>query len=500
MKCFHFTLLLVAITLCAGCGGFVSSGNAVGPPSSPVPPIESGGVDWPVWGFDPARSGFNPAEHKLTIANVHRLHMRWKVAFPEGGFADSAPVLVERVRIGSSYRPMLFETTKRGVTFGIDATSGRFIWKFATTGGLSTVSAPAADPSRGVIYAPGIDGKVHKLDPATGRQISTGGFPVLISLMPHSELDESPLNVANGYVYATLSGSGSDHPPYDGHVVALSLKTGKKTIYNSLCSDRRILLGPYVCKQQRSGIWSRGGAVVDPDPAMHGRIYVATGNGEFDANQGGHNHGDSVLALSPDLSNLEGSYTPADYGQLQDDDLDLGSTSPALLPEQPTSKTPWMLVQGGKDGVLKLVDRAPLSGVGRELQLIHLGAQILSTPAVWTDPSNRAWVFVGLPNSLHAYLLETGSDGRSHLVAQWSKSPGTSQRGTSPVIANGILFIAFNDALFAFNATTGAELWSSTRRSAGKSIGVVHFESPIVVNGWVYCSDQSDDLTAYTLP
>jgi outer membrane protein assembly factor BamB len=500
MRGYLRTFLLMTGSFAAGCSGFFSGVNTAAPSRSSSAATQHGAIDWPVWGFDPARSDFNSFEHTLTVANVHELRMRWKTAFTQGGNADSAPIFIARVRIGSSYQPMLYETTKKGITFGIEATSGRIVWKFATTGAQSTTSAPAADPSRSAIYAPGIDGKLHKLNPATGREIPTTGFPVLISLMPRTELDESPLNVANGYLYATLSGSGNDRPPYDGHVVAVNLSSGKRTIFNSLCSQKRSLVGPDGCPQQRSGIWSRGGAVVDPDPSMDGRVYAATGNGEFDANVGGHDHGDSVLALTEDLSVLSGSYTPTDYERLDDDDLDLGSSSPALLPEQSGSQTPWMLVQGGKDHVLKLVDRAPLPGVGHELQLMDLGTQIFSTPAVWTDSSNQAWVFLGLPDTVRAYRLETNRREKSRLVAEWAAHPGTTVRGTSPVVVNGILFVAFDDALVALNATTGALLWSSAMPSAGKTIGPIHFESPIVVNGWVYCSDQSGDLTAYALP
>jgi hypothetical protein len=42
-------------------------------------------------------------------------------------------------------------------------------------------------------------------------------------------------------------------------------------------------------------------------------------------------------------------------------------------------------------------------------------------------------------------------------------------------------------------------VWSSSQRSAGGSIGGVHWESPIVVKGWLYMSDESGNLTAYSL-
>ncbi len=454
-------------------------------------------MDWPVWGFDPSRSNFNTAERTLSVANVAQLRAQWQTSLGTLP-ADAAPILLAGA--GPSGKTMLFTTSKKGVTFGIDASSGEILWQFATHGGQSTTSAPAADPSRTSIYAPGVDGKVHKLDPATGVEIVSGGFPVTISLMPKTELDESPLNVANGYLYATLGGSGSDKPPYDGHVVSVNLSTGAATVFNALCSEYHELLGPTGCPLQRSGIWARGGAVVDPEQSMNQRIYVATGNGDFDADSGGYDYGDSVLALAPDLSSVLGTYTPANYKQLDDLNRDLGSTGPVVLPPQPGSKTPLMLVQGGKDGVLRLLDRSALPGIGGELRTVTLPRPMYSTPAVWTDTMGRAWIFIGMPDRVYAYRVETDGSGDSKLSYRWMVRVGKTLRGTSPVVANGVVFVAFDNALVALNATTGAQLWSSANPSAGANIGKVHFESPIVANGWLYCSDQNRNLTAYALP
>ncbi len=455
-------------------------------------------TNWPLFGYDPARSSFNSAERTITVGNVHRLHERWQISL--GAVADSTPILLQRVRIGRVYHSMLYQTTKDGVTLGIEAASGRIIWRFATHGAQITDSTPAADPSSGSIYVPGVDGKVHKVSASTGHEERAPGFPARITRMPNTEKDASPLNVANGYLYAVTSGYLGDAPPYDGHVVAVRLSDGTATVFNSLCSLKRQLPGPNSCRQQRSGIWARGGAVVDPAPSMNGRIYAATGNGDFSANKGGHNYGDSVISLSEDLSSLLGSYTPVNYNQLQLGDVDLGSTSPVMLPEQASSQTPWMLVQGGKDAVLKLVNRAALPGVGNELQLIDLPGGLFSTPAVWTDASNNAWVFLGFSNVVEAYSLHTNGKGISSLKLMWQSSAGsTGGEGTSPVVADGIVFVAFDNAIVALRTRSGNELWSSAMHGAGRTIGPVHWESPIVVNGWVYCSDENGNLTAYAL-
>lgn len=453
---------------------------------------------WPIFGYDSSRSGFNSSERTLTIANVHRLHVRWQISL--GGVADSTPILLDHVRVGRTFRSMLFQTRKDGVTLGIDASSGHIAWRFTTNGPNITTSTPAADPSGQSIYVPSVDGKVHKLSAAKGRAQRAPGFPARITRMPQTEKDASALNLANGYLYATTSGYLGDATPYDGHVVSVNLSSGAVSVFNSLCSNQHRLPGPHSCPDQRSGIWSRGGVVVDPDSSMNGRIYVSTGNGDFDANNGGHNYGDSVISLSADLSSLLGSYTPTNYDQLENDDTDLGSTSPAMLPQQPSSQTPWMLVQGGKDALLKLVNRAALPGVGNELQLINLPTELFATPAVWTDASNRAWVFVTFPNVVQAYRMQTNSHGLSQLARIWQASPGqTGGEGTSPVVAGGIVFVAFDGALVALSALNGNTLWSSAMRGAGKTIGPVHWESPIVVNGSVYCADENGQLTAYSL-
>ncbi len=183
-------------------------------------------VDWPVFGFDPARTNFNSSETTLTTGNVHSLRMQWQTSL--GGVADSAPILLEKVRIKRAYVPMLFETVGNGVTLGIEAMTGKIMWKFTTHGPNYTHSSPAADPSGKAIYVPGVDGKVHKLHAATGREISGHGFPARITRAPNTEANESSLNVANGYLYATISGYNGDGTPYDGHVVAVNLTTGKE--------------------------------------------------------------------------------------------------------------------------------------------------------------------------------------------------------------------------------------------------------------------------------
>ncbi len=97
------------------------------------------------------------------------------------------------------------------------------------------------------------------------------------------------------------------------------------------------------------------------------------------------------------------------------------------------------------------------------------------------------------PTSSRHIRLKTNGSGQSQLVEIWHARPGNSDgEGSSPVVANGIVFAAFNGAIVALNALNGSQLWSSANYQ--NSIGPVHWQSPIVVNGWVYCSDRNGNL------
>jgi outer membrane protein assembly factor BamB len=238
-------------------------------------------------------------------------------------------------------------------------------------------------------------------------------------------------------------------------------------------------------------MWSRAGVVVDPDPAMHGQIYVATGNAPFDAAAG--NYGDSILSLNADASRLLGYLTPSNQAELEANDLDVGSSSPALLPRQTVSATPLLAVQGGKDRVLRLFDRTHLPGLGAPLQRLSLAAELFSAPAVWTDRAGSAIVFVGIADGVHAYRLTT-ANRVSRLSEIWHADVPASREGSSPVVSNGVVFVATSGQLIALDAETGRRLWSSN------ALGPIHWQSPSIGDGAVYGSDQNGTLTAFALP
>jgi len=330
-----------------------ATGATTGTTPSPPPPAPAVAGDWPVFGYDAARSNADPHATGVTAADVAGLHRR-VVALP--GTVDSSPIFLHGVVVDGHRRDAFFMTTTYGRTIALSP-SGRLLWTF-TPGSYAayagsaqiTTATPAADPDRRHIYAASPDGMIHKLAVAAGREVTTAGWPARVTLLPSREKVASALNVWRGSVLVTTGGYIGDTPPYQGHVAVIGRATGHvAAVFNTLCSGTRRLLEPSTCPQSDSAVWGRAGAVVDP---ATGDILVATGNAAFD---GRSSWGDSVLVLAPGARSVLSSYTPSDQARLNASDLDLGSSAPALVASRGL-----VAVQGGKDGVLRLtVPKAP---------------------------------------------------------------------------------------------------------------------------------------------
>lgn len=497
-------LTLALAILASGCGSPTTL-RRTGPVWTPLPgasatPAPATPGDWPTFEFDAARTGVNATETAISPATVSGLHRLWVAALPQP--ADSTPILLHDVaQPDGSHKDVLYLTTQGGTTLALDAASGGVLWQAMPAGERITNSSPVADPAGHAIYSYGLDGRVHRYDAATGVETRDATWPVLVTRMPGTEKQGSALNLANGYLYVTTGGYVGDAPPYQGHVVAVHLSDGRVTVFNTLCANITHVLSLGECPDSDSGLWARAGVVVDP---VTGYLFVTSGNGAYTANHGGHDWGDSVVELSADATRIIDSYTPDGYSTLDQNDQDLGSAMPALLPPQAGSQTPYLLVQGGKDNILRLLDRQNLSGqggpghVGGELQIIGSPGKcdVLTQPAVWQDSTTHAtWIFVADSCGLGAYRAVTSAQGVTTLQHGWSSARG----GTSPVLANGVLFVADSGAVRTLDPRSGRELWSSAAPAAGGSIGNVHWQSPIVIGGRLYCADQDGQLSAYEL-
>lgn len=487
--------------------------SALARPTAAKPQV----YDWLQFNFDTQHSGSDTAEHIITLDNVNRLTQLFQVTLPGSSLnaADGAPVYLNDVRTANGTHNLLFVNTLWGDLIALDAYTGAVIWLQhhlpATpclinqqTNPCYTTSSPALDPNRQYVYSYGLDGYVHKHQVGDGTEITGSGWPELATTKPYNEKGSSALSVAtdklgHSYLYIALSGYPGDGGDYQGHLVAIDLATGTQHVFNSLCSNLIDIhltapeSGPD-CNEQQSGIWGRPGVVYSADTDL---IYFTTGNAAFDPAR--FDWGDTVLALKPDGTGIDGrpvdSYTPIDADDLDEQDADLGSASPALLPQ---INGHHYAVQGGKDDRLRIIDLDNMSGQG------HVGnkggelpgslistpqqGQIRTQPAVWTNPTTRqVWVFVGNDNGVSGLPLINDAMG-------WGKPwIVTTTSCGSPMVANGVLFCASVSGIKAFDPTTGDEKWRDA------SINFIHWETPIVVNGILYITDHKQQITAYWL-
>jgi outer membrane protein assembly factor BamB len=438
-------------------------------------------TDWPMFGFDPARQDVGPQNTGIEAASLGKL-ARQQVSLP--GTVDSSPIYLHGVTVKGRRHDTFFVTTTYGITLAIDAGSGRILWRYtpATYSGYAgsaqiTTMSPVADPSRTAIYAGAPDGRIRKLSVATGKEL----WSTSLTRDPTHEKLASALNFASGRVIVATDGYIGDAPSYQGHVVTLSPANGHIIgEWNALCSNRHGVILPSSCPQSDAAIWGRSAPVVDP---ATGDLLVATGNATFD---GKTFWGDSVLVLSPDGSRLLKHWTPTNQDDLNRQDLDLGSTAPALL-------SGGYFVQGGKDGTLRLLRLSRLAGVsdatGGELQSVPVPGptDLFSEPAVWKG----SWVFLATSAGTAAWRLEGG-----RLREVWSNSSG----GTSPVLAGGLLYVQWSGDIYVYSPSTG--------KLVGElPIGEAHWQSPIVVDGRIAAGEgNSNDhatsgvLDIYRLP
>jgi hypothetical protein len=444
----------------------------------------------------------------VTPENVADLHVDWTAKLPE--IADSAALYVSNVNTAEGLRDLVIVETMTGRILAYDARDGALVWQTQPPAGPRwTTSSPAVGPRAEFVYAYCLDGRIHRYAVNDGVEATGDGWPVLVTKKGEVEKGSSNIIIATAqdgksYLYMTIAAypEPGDEGDYQGHLVTVDLESGQSRVFNALCSDRPVIFdgqeGAGDCSEKQAGIWARAAAVYDN---VTDRIFLTTGNGAFDADRGGYNWGTSVIALRPDGSTDEGtpldSFTPWNYQTLTDIDADLSSTTIAILPVPRRAMLPRLGVQSGKDGTIRLLNLEDLSGtggpraVGGSLQDIDVpqGGGVFTQPVTWYDPrADFAQVIIANHRGISAMQLIPTPE--PHLETRWISSD---IKGTSPVLANGLLFVAGSRAIAAFDPATGEMRWGDT------SIGDIHWQSPIVVNGRLIVCDQTATLYAYTL-
>src|ERR1700760_4125707 len=436
--------VLAAAAACSGTtGGETSTGSA--PPSrtlttAPVSGGDSGSgshpaAAWPTYGRDVARS-----DVAADVAAPGSLNVSWRAHLD--GAVYGQPLLVGA---------MVIAATENDSLYALDQATGRVIWRrhvgtavplsdlpCGNIDPLGITGTPVYNPASGVVYAVAeITGYHHVL---VGLSVRDGAVRVERDIptpdgQPRYDQQRPALAIAAGRVYVAFGGLYGDCGPYRGSVVGIPLSGSGPLI-------------SYVVPTPREGaVWGTAGPVTGPD----GTLYVSVGNGSETSTS--FDDSDSVTALSPGLHRT-GVFAPSSWHPDNDNDLDLGSTQPALLPDG-------MLLADGKSGTAYLVSAARLGGVGGQVD------QAQVCPAFGTAAVQGSVVYEPCEQGGLAAVSTAGSKIR----VQWR---GPENAWGSPVIGGGAVWVTDWKAgtLYELDQATGG-----IRASLGLGTPLPHFSS-----------------------
>jgi len=491
---------------------------------------------------DNLRTGQNSGETVLTTTNVNSTKFGKLLSYPTDGTSYASPLYAANVAIpGNGFHNVVYVATAHDSVYAFDADTpgANPLWKvsFLTGSGVTTVPStdagdccdmapeigitgtPVIDPNTGTLYVVAKTKEVvgtttnyvqrlHALDitngaekfsgpvviqasvPGTGDGVSAGS----VAFDSLHENQRPALLWSNGVVYIGFAAHGDVHP-WHGWLLG----------YNASNVQQQVMVYNVSANGYGGGIWQSGGG---PGVDASGNIYLATGNGTFDANTGGIDYGDSVEKLSTSGAVLD-YFTPHDQDNLNTGDLDLGSAGPVLLLDQSTGSFPHIMITAGKGGTIYVINRDNMGhyNASNDNQIIQELVGALPNGTVDTGNFSapvyfNGYVYFGaVSDTVKAFQLSNGmlnAVPSSHTPETYQNRGGTfaiSANGTT----NGILWTVQDNGagtpgiLYAYDATNLAtELYNSSQSGTRDTLDVAaKFNIPLVANGKVFVVTKS---------
>jgi mono/diheme cytochrome c family protein len=442
--------------LAAAC--FVASG--LGAPAADVPTFH-GNTMRTGW-IDDAQA---PVPSEVTGSSFGELwqspELDWFEGRPPRLYAT--PLYLDVVQVAAGAFPatrcsVIFAATSNGYVYAINAfattqaPAGAILWRTSlgrltkpTFDGVNigVMSTPVIDPVKRILYvtscASAEGWQAFALDIGSGRVLP--GWPVTIDAAAlaipgiNRNAPAEPVPATRRALFGIQRGALNLSP--DGsrlYVTFGETLTGWLVAVETGATPRIASAFASVRQPHRTagGIWGAGGPAIDE----HGNIFVVTGANFGSLKSQSHDWTQSVLQFSDSPGTglvLRGTYTPFNYGDSANGDIDLGSGGACLIPAlgDDETATPHLLALGGKQGNVYLLDRAHLPGglvdrqpvsqdsasdtsllspaiqpqFGRRGPLNVFGpysetkgamdkARSRSVPAYWRDGENRHFLFV----------------------------------------------------------------------------------------------------------
>jgi len=501
---------------------------------------------------DNARTGQNLNETVLTPTNVSSAIFGMLCSYPLDGVSHASPLYVANVNIPEQgFHNVVYVATENDSVYAFDAdcVGTTPLWQVSfinPAAGITTVppsatgelgditpvigitGTPVIDQASGTLYVVAKDKEVvggttnyvqrlHALDITTGAE--KFGGPVVIQadvagtgdgatggrvpFVPLRSNQRPALLLSNGVVYIGF-GSHGDNSPWHGWILGYNATTLQQVMVFNASPDG---LG--------AGVWQSGKGLA-ADAA--GNLYFMTGNGDFSANTGGRNYGQSFIKLSPSGVVLD-YFTPHDVTSMNTQLWDLGASGPIVLPDQ-GGAVPHLLIGAGKTGpgTIYLLNRDNMGhfSPNNDNQIVQSVANAFPNgtpePGNYSAPVyfNGSVYFSPVNDKVQAFqlssgLLSTAPTSRSSETTEW---PGGALAISADGNMHGILwFVQYNGetspgVLRAYDATNvGVELYNTNEVPLRDALDVAaKYSIPLVANGKVFVTTRSQMAVYGLLP
>jgi hypothetical protein len=533
-------LLAVILTACGGSsvgsGGVpaVGSNSGSGPGSG-----ASATTDVLTYHYDTMRTGQNLTETVLTPANVNSASFGLLYLLAADGPVDAAPLVVTKLTIGGVAHNVVYIATENDSIYAYDADTAELLKQVSLLGSGETPSDSRScyqvTPTIGITATPVIDRgagpngtvylvamsrdsngthyqRLHALDLTTladrvtpvvvqasypGTAYGAGGQ---VAFVPEQYKERGALLLSQGQVF-TVWASHCDAGAYNGWVIAYDAATLTQSAVLNLTPNGA-----------QGGIWDVAGLALDST----GALYTLLGNGIFDTTLTGsglpanQDYGNAAVKLSLSGVTLAVTdyFTSWDTTAQSQGDVDLGSGSPLLIPDQVDSSGTMrhLMLAAGKDTALYLLDRDNMgkyNGNVASSDAIYQALPGALTHQVYSAPAyfHNSIYIAEVSGTLKQYALtlaQLPATPTSHSAAIFAY-PGTSPSISANGSSNAIVWAVESNAgsaavLHAYNpANLAAQYYDSTQAAGGRDAfgNGNKFITPVVANGKVFVGTAS---------
>ncbi len=479
--------------------------------------------------YDMGRTGWNPHETTLTLANVKAAKFGLLRILPVDGLVDAQPLYLSKLTIGGKVHNVVFAVTENDSVFAFDADTGAQIWKHSVLGAneqpsddhgcgqisptIGITSTPVIDRGagpHGTIFVVGmtLDGsggyhqRLHALDITTGAELHTpteisASYPGTganssngkVIFDPGQYAERAGLLLLNGVVYLGWT-SHCDDDPYTGWLMGYSESTLQQTSVLNLTPNG-----------SEGSIWMAGSGIA-AGPA--GSIYVLDANGTFDAvlNAEGFpvhsDFGNGFLKISTTDNKLavEDYFEDLNTVSESNSDTDLGSGGALVLPDlkDASGKVYDLAVGAGKTGNIYVVNRADMGKFNPNNDNAiyqEIDGQI---GGVWSMPAyfNNTIYYAAVSDNLKVFPIRNARLATSPAMqsANSFPYPGATPSVSSNGTENAIIWAVENNSpavLHAYEASNLEEIYNSNQAANGRdNFGSGNkFITPMVIDGKV---------------